>query len=115
WSIVSFINPVTGELAIDVSSAMPITAAIGGSLVTIEFHVRAGAALGPTPIQLVDTVNPTGRHAFTTEVSDALGAYVLNPAPAHGDNQGGIAGSIIVQGNLNRLADQADRVRMLFV
>src|SRR5262249_51672020 len=71
WSILSFIDPATGQMAIDVSSATPITAPVGGSLVTIDFHVQAGAALGGTPIQLVDAVNPGGRHAFVTEVSDA--------------------------------------------
>jgi len=38
WTLDPTINPVTGEIAIALSSTMPISSAIGGSLVTIDFH-----------------------------------------------------------------------------
>src|SRR5207248_2334181 len=72
------------------------TAPVGGSLVTIDFHIEDGASAGVKSIQLVDSVNPTGRHGFTTEVSDAQGAYILNPAPSRVGSSGGISGDITI-------------------
>src|SRR4051812_26701573 len=94
----SFINPATGQLAIDVVSATPLTTQQAGSLVTIDFHVLPGAVVGVTPIQLVESVNPNGGHVFATEVSDGLGAYTLTPAPGRVGTSGGIAGSISILG-----------------
>jgi hypothetical protein len=97
WHVQSFINPVTGEVAIDVSSATPLTTQQAGSLVAINFHVRPGAEPGTTPVQLVEAVNPTGQHVFSTEVSDAQGAFVLNPAPGRMGSSGGISSNIVIQ------------------
>jgi hypothetical protein len=101
WSFLSIVNPASGQLAIDLSSATPITTHDGGSLVQIDFHVKAGAVLGMTSVQLVQAVNPIGGHLFTTEVSDALGAYVLNPAP----NRGGSA--VEISAHIDILADSS--------
>ena len=78
----------------------PITTQTGGSLVTIDFHVQPGAAAGATPIQLVAAVNPTGRKWVSTEISDAQGPFLLNPAPSQVGSPGGVSGSIDVVGKV---------------
>jgi hypothetical protein len=55
----------------------------GGSLVDIAFHVRPGANVSETGVQLVASVTPNGQ-AFSTQVDDNQGAYVLSPAPTNG-------------------------------
>jgi parallel beta-helix repeat protein/predicted outer membrane repeat protein len=96
WSILSTLNPITGQIALDLYSATPITAQTSGSLVTIDFHVQPGAVVGPTPIELVASVNPTGGHVFSTEVSEAQGPFILSPVPTQAGNPGGVAGSVVV-------------------
>jgi hypothetical protein len=82
WSVVPTIDPSTGQIAIALSSATPITRAIGGSLVTIDFH-QVSAALSTTPIALVGSVNVNGQ-TIQTELEDAQGAFTLSPAPING-------------------------------
>jgi hypothetical protein len=90
WSVVPTINPVTGEIAIALTSATPITSMQGGSLVTIDFHpIDYGEPSGvsrriPTPMTLVASVNPTGQQVILTELEDAQGTFTLTPAPTSG-------------------------------
>ena len=79
WVLQARVDQATGQIGIILFSATPIASSVGGSLVTIDFHVQPGAVVGATPIDLVQAVNPTGRHVFATEVSDALGAYLPMP------------------------------------
>jgi hypothetical protein len=81
WSIVPTINPLTGEIAIALSSITPISAAVGGSLVTIDFHQVPGTSprLTSLPVTLVASVNPTGADVITTELEDAQGTFTLSP------------------------------------
>jgi uncharacterized repeat protein (TIGR03803 family) len=93
WSVVTTINPVTGQIALVLSSDTPITSPIGGSLVTIDFYQNStavGRIFNPSSIALVSFVNPTGQQVVLTELSDAQGSFVLTPAPAIG-----VAGSVI--------------------
>jgi hypothetical protein len=80
WSLVSTINPVTGEIAIAFSSTTPITSTMPGSLVTIDLH-PVGAWSGSPPVTLVSWVNPTGQQPVATELEDAQGTFTLGPAP----------------------------------
>jgi Beta-propeller repeat len=84
WMLTTVVNAVTGQVGITLESATPITHPIGGSLVTIDFHARAGALLGPTSLALVATVNPTGQGLIQTNVFDSQGAFTLSPAPTNG-------------------------------
>jgi hypothetical protein len=96
WSIVSIIDPTTGQIAIALSGTTPITSSAGGSLVTIDFHQRpgepgasvSGGALLPAPpganvpgspvqIALVGAVNVNGQY-FRTELQDAQGSFTLS-------------------------------------
>jgi hypothetical protein len=82
WSVTPTINPVTGEIAIALSSTTSITDALGGSLVTIAFH-QTGAASGAAAFELVASVSPSGQDV-TTELEDAQGTFTLGPAPSNG-------------------------------
>src|SRR5262249_46344773 len=78
WQLESVVDPVTGQIGIDLYSTTPITAAQAGSLVNIAFHVVPGAGVPGTVMQLVNSVTPNGRY-FSTEVADDQGQYVLSP------------------------------------
>jgi len=96
WSVVPTIDAVTGQIAIALSSSTPISSSIGGSLVTIDFHLIDGTrgegrgvrndrltlTPGLSPVQLVASVNPNGQYV-TTELEDAQGTFTLTPAPTN--------------------------------
>ena len=96
WTLTSEINPVTGEIAILLESLTPISSAAGGSLVSIDFHVRPGASAGATPINLVAAVNPTGNDAVWTRVFDSQQEFTLSPAPSNAVSDAGIDGTVLV-------------------
>ncbi|HEV2970837.1 MAG TPA: hypothetical protein VGY55_12775, partial [Pirellulales bacterium] len=84
----------------DTAFAFPTSKATGpvvgsiDSLVTIDFHVRPGAALGKTQINLA-----SGNAAGTrpTEMFDATGRkYTLGPAPTNGSADIGVDGTLNV-------------------
>ena len=75
WTLQAVVDQATGQIGITLFSATPITSSAGGSLVTITFHVRPGAA-GTTPINLAASVNPTGRYC----AADRRGRQ---PGPVH--------------------------------
>jgi hypothetical protein len=75
WSIVSTINHETGQIGIALSSDTPIRGSVGGSLVTIGFHV-VGRIANPSSITLVASTSPNGQRV-TTELEDAQGTFTL--------------------------------------
>jgi hypothetical protein len=75
WSVVPTIDQATGQIGIALSSSTPISAAIGGSLVSIDFH-QIGSASGSASFQLVASVTPNGQ-VFTTMLQDAQGQFTL--------------------------------------
>jgi N-acetylneuraminic acid mutarotase len=83
WQLVPTIDPVTGQIAIALSSMTPISAAVGGSLVTIDFHPYVGRIANPSSINLVGLVDVSGQ-VIATELEDAQGTFVLTPTPAAG-------------------------------
>jgi hypothetical protein len=94
WSVLPTINPITGQIAITLSSDTPITSSLGGNLVTIDFHQNLLAGLSASPstgdgatIALVATVNPTGQQVVQTELEDAQGTFTLSPAASNVSNQ----------------------------
>jgi autotransporter-associated beta strand protein len=86
WTLTPTINPTTGEIAIALSSSVPILSTAGGSLVTINFHQIADtpAAAPSAAISLVSWVNPCGSQVVLTELGDAQGTFTLSPAPING-------------------------------
>jgi hypothetical protein len=80
WSVLPTINPLTGEIAIALSSDTPIHGTLGGSLVAIDFH-QVGRMATPSVIALVSSVNPTGSNVITTELEDAQGTFTLTLGP----------------------------------
>jgi Bacterial pre-peptidase C-terminal domain len=82
WSLVPTIDAVTGQIAIALSSTTPVTSTLGGSLVTIDFHVRPGVAnaSGSPGVALVLAAYPNGQYV-ATELEDAQGTFTLSPAP----------------------------------
>jgi hypothetical protein len=81
WSVVPTIDQATGQIGIALSSSTPISAAIGGSLVTIDFH-QTGTGSGTAAFQLVASVNPNGQMVVTA-LEDAQGTFTLTPAPSN--------------------------------
>ena len=77
WTLVPTINPVTGQIAITLSSTTPVSSTLGGSLVTIDFHYT-GASSDIPPIDLVASVNPTGQQVILMGLEDAQGTFTVS-------------------------------------
>jgi hypothetical protein len=80
WTLQAVVDPATGQIAITLFSLTPISSSLGGSLVTITFHVRPGAHAGASPINLVPAVTVNGRVVLTA-LDDAQGPLTLHLAP----------------------------------
>jgi hypothetical protein len=78
WRLESLIDPLKGQIGIDLYSTTSIIAARAGSLVNIAFHMDPEAHGAATVVQLVDSVSPDDRW-FSTEVADGEGKLVLSP------------------------------------
>jgi hypothetical protein len=78
WHLESVVHQVTGRIGINLYSTTPITAAEAGSLVEITFHILPGVLVPLTAVQLVHTES-VGGQAFTTEVADEQGQFVIGP------------------------------------
>jgi hypothetical protein len=77
WNLVSEVDPVTGQIGIDLYSMTAVTAPQPGSLVNIVFHVVPGAPTTATTVQLVSAVTISGEQ-FATQVDDSQGQFVLS-------------------------------------
>jgi murein DD-endopeptidase MepM/ murein hydrolase activator NlpD len=99
WSLQARVDAATGQIGIVLFSATPISASVGGSLVTIDFHVQPGAPAGPTSVNLAGTVNPDGRGVIATAVDDNQGALTLHPAPTNADDDPGVDGMVWITGS----------------
>jgi fibronectin type 3 domain-containing protein len=75
WSIVPTIDQATGQIAIALSSATPVTSTLAGSLVTIDFHL-VGQSSSLSPIHLAPSVSLSGQ-PVATELQDAQGRFTL--------------------------------------
>jgi hypothetical protein len=82
WTVQPTISPLTGQIAIALSSTTPISSSLGGSLVIIDFHQISTDASGAAPIALVASINPTGQQVVTTELEDAQGTFTRQPRAA---------------------------------
>jgi hypothetical protein len=84
WQLTSVIDQITGQIAITLYSATPVSANNAGSLVNIAFHINpaseaarfANVPLGS--VQLASSVSADGEQ-FTTQVDDPQGQFVLSP------------------------------------
>ncbi len=94
WTLQTRVDAATGQIAIILFSVTPITSSAGGSLVTIDFHVKPGAAPGVSPINLAAEVNPNGQGAVRTAVDDNQGPYTLTPAPTDAPTDPGVDGLV---------------------
>ena len=88
WQLRSAVNAETGEIGINIYSSSPIETRGGGSLVYITMQVREGAIAGPSSINLVTRVNPTGNSVYRTSISDAMDQYILYPTITDGFDAG---------------------------
>jgi sugar lactone lactonase YvrE len=78
WRLEAVVDQLTGQIAIDLYSATPITETQAGSLVSITFHVLPGVIDPVTNVRLVSAVTTQDR-GYETEVADAAGQLVLSP------------------------------------
>jgi hypothetical protein len=98
WTLNALINPITGQIAITLYSTTPIQTSDGGSLVTIDFHVRSDASPGVTPISVVPEVNPTGSQVFRTGLSDPQGLLSLTFGPSDSLDDTSLVSDVTVKG-----------------
>ncbi len=84
WSVTANVDQIRGQIGITLSSDTPLTSSVGGSLVTIDFHLRPGepGALATGDVRLVASATPNG-HYETTELEDAQGTFTLTPGPSN--------------------------------
>jgi sugar lactone lactonase YvrE len=93
WTLQSEVNAATGQIGITLFSVTPIPTSVGGSLVTMDFHLQpAGPGAAETAIQLVDAVNPTGRRVIRTALDDNQGVLRLDPASREAAGPGSVPG-----------------------
>jgi hypothetical protein len=78
WRLEAVVDPVGGQIAIDLYSTTPIIQARAGSLVTIAFHLVPGSHVPATAVQIVSSVTPL-EHWFSTELADGEGQLTLSP------------------------------------
>jgi hypothetical protein len=83
WSLMPTIDQATGQIEIALSSSTPIPSAVGGSLVTIDFHPIVGRVSNSSTIALVPSTLLNGQFV-TTALEDAQGTFALTPSPATG-------------------------------
>jgi hypothetical protein len=83
WSVTPTIDQATGQIALALSSSTPIPSAVGGSLITIDFHPLVVGRVPNPSINLVASVNINGQ-VIGTELEDAQGTFILTPAPVNG-------------------------------
>jgi hypothetical protein len=95
WQVQADVDEDSGQIAITLFSVTPISVPGGGSLVSIDFHVRPGAAAGASVINLAGSVHLSGRPVFATAVDDDQGPFTLHPAPTDGFDPG-LDGSVLV-------------------
>jgi hypothetical protein len=81
WKVTSYLDANTGRIGLILSSATPVDASTGGSLVTVTFHLRPGETATATSINLVPTVTVFGR-AINTALDDNQGPLTLHTASA---------------------------------
>ena len=99
WQVHAEVNAATGQIGIELFSNSPIQSTAGGSLVTIALHVREGAPVGTTALTVVPYVDPSGGlRVYQTQVSDALGSYVLHTAQTPLGTEPGEPGLVTIAG-----------------
>src|SRR5262249_407275 len=96
WTLQAWVDAVTGQIRIILSSPTPIGTAVGGTLVTITFHVRPGAPAGATPLNLSAAVNPNGQGVLRTALADDQGLLTLHPAPTDAATDAGVDGLVLL-------------------
>ena len=84
WSVVSLIDQATGQIAIELSSSLPVSSMLAGSLITIDFHLNnpVGWISNPSYPSLVPVATPYGQYV-ATELEDAQGSFTLTLAPGN--------------------------------
>jgi hypothetical protein len=91
WTVTPTIDPTTGQIGIALSSNTPIQSAIGGSLVTIDFHEVVGAVVGRisnlSSIALVASARPMASsfpRSWRTPRARSRSLRHRRMTPAHG-------------------------------
>jgi hypothetical protein len=119
WGLTSSINPITGQIGINLFSPTPLATTDGGSLVTIAFHVLPTAPAGTTSIALAAEVNPSGSRLVRTGLADPQSGLTLHTAPTNGAADAGmdeivtLSGAGLTTTPGSRAADLVNPVRFL--
>lgn len=96
WHVTPNVNQTTGEMFIGLSSIDTISSTSGGILITIDFHVNAGAPLGASQINLLDT---DSKGHQTMLFDGGFAQYTLDPAPTNAANDANIDAAFTVTDN----------------
>jgi hypothetical protein len=110
WTLQTTVDTTTGQIAITLFSVTPISSPVGGSLVTIDFHVKPTAASGTTSIDLATSVNPNGHGLVQTALADDQGLLTLDVTLAEDDTGSGSAGRVVVTVESTGATPQAEPV-----
>ena len=79
WTLQATVDARSGQIAIILFSATPLSTDEAGSLVTIDFHVQPGVTTVTTPVELVAAVDPNGKGVMQTALADDQGLLTLDP------------------------------------
>ncbi len=72
WTLATAVNAATGQLGISLSSSSPVASTAPGSLALITFHIKPGATLGASAINLAASNSPGGS-TISTSLGTASG------------------------------------------
>src|SRR5262249_5490910 len=109
WTLQARVDAATGEIGLVLFSLTPIDRRTSGSLVTIQFHVRAESRTVTTPINLAAAVNPNGQGVFRTALADNQGLLTLHPAPTDAATDAGVDGLVVLTAAERQRVDQVFR------
>jgi autotransporter-associated beta strand protein len=100
WQLKADVNAASGLIGVELYSNSPIQTTAGGSLITINMHVRDGAPAGASGLTIVPFVGSTnGVRVYETSVSDAQGLFTLHPAQTALGTEPGAPGSVMISAN----------------
>jgi hypothetical protein len=100
WQLKTDVNAATGLIGVELCSNIPIQTTAGGSLITINMHVREGAPAGASGLTILPYVGSSnGVRVYETSVSDAQGLFTLHPAQTAFGIEPGAPGLVTIPAN----------------
>jgi hypothetical protein len=100
WHLKAEVNAATGLIGVELYSNSAIQTTMGGSLITINMHVREAAPAGATGLTILPFVgSPNGVRVYETAVADAQGLLTLHQAQTAFGMEPGAPGLVTIGAN----------------